>query len=197
MPHRPRIGRPRTAPTRRRWRRPPTACRSSTGLPARRFHARRAPDAGTRQGRGVAAGLGRALHHRRLRQRPRHRGRPRPPRRLVRPGARIRPHRLRARRRPDRPWRPARQRHRHQRRPRHHGGGEPRRGRGRRADHRLQHHPAARAGAERLFHPGPDLPLPLFRHAQDAPGDAGQCADAYSPAASAPSTICSSCGPCA
>ena len=34
-----------------------------------------------------------------------------------------------------------------------HGGREPRRQRGRRADHRLQHHPAARAGAEPLYTP--------------------------------------------
>ena len=64
--------------------------------------------------------------------------------------------------------RPAPERHRHRRRPRHHGSRQSRRPRCRRALHRLQHHAAAGAGAQRLFDAGAHLPLPLFRHAQDA-----------------------------
>ena len=44
----------------------------------------------------------------------------------------------------------------------------------RRAQHRLQYHAAARAGAQRLHHARADLPVPLLRHAQDASGDARQ-----------------------
>ena len=57
---------------------------------------------------------------------------------------------------------------------RHHGGGQPRRFGGRRALDRLQHPPAARAGAQRLLDAGADLPLPLLRHAEDASRDARQ-----------------------
>ena len=62
----------------------------------------------------------------------------------LRTGPRLRPARLRARRRlVPAARRHARQRHRHRRRPRHHGSGEPRRPRRRRALDRLQHHAAA------------------------------------------------------
>ena len=69
-----------------------------------------------------------------------------------------------------------RQRDRDRRRSRHHGGRQPRRVGSQRADDRLQHRAAARAISQPLHHAGPDLPLPLLRHAQDASGDALQCA---------------------
>jgi len=68
------------------------------------------------------------------------------------------------------------QRDRDRRRAGHHGGRQPRRIGSRRTVDRLQHHPAARTGPQWLVHAGADLPLPLLRHAQDAPGDARQCA---------------------
>ena len=52
------------------------------------------------------------------------------------------------------------------RRPRHHGGREPRRARGRRQDHRPQHPPAVRAGREPVHHRGPALRVPLLLHAE-------------------------------
>ncbi len=83
----------------------------------------------------------------------------------------------------------------HRRRPGHHGGGQPRRLRRRRPDHRPQHHAAARA-----------VPQPL-RHARSSASAStiSLCASCTScfvprrwspfPAASAPSTSCSSCLP--
>jgi hypothetical protein len=57
-----------------------------------------------------------------------------------------------------------------QRRTRNHGSCEPRR-RGLRRDlGGLQHHLAARAAAEFLVDSGVELPIPLLRHAKDAPG---------------------------
>ena len=139
------------------------------GIAAQRLHARRPLHAGIRQGRRGARPLGRALHHRRVRLgallpasgTPDHRRWYDDAREFARivsleGGALLSEQKS------------ARQRHRHRRRPGHHGSRQPRRARCRRADHRLQHHPADGAGTERLFHAGPHLPLPLFRDAQDA-----------------------------
>ena len=52
------------------------------------------------------------------------------------------------------------------RRPRHHGGGEPRRARGRRQDDRPEHPPAVRAGREPVHHRRTALRVPLLLHAQ-------------------------------
>ena len=62
----------------------------------------------------------------------------------------------------------------HRRRPRDHGGRQPRRGGGGRHLDQPQHRAAARAGAEPLRDPRPQLQLPLLRHPQDAFPDARQ-----------------------
>ena len=54
----------------------------------------------------------------------------------------------------------------HRRRPRDHGGGQPRRAGGRRPHDRPQHRPAARAAAEPLHHPRTLVRVPLLLHAQ-------------------------------
>ena len=82
---------------------------------------------------------------------------------------------------------------RHRRRPRHHGGGQPRRVRGRRQEHRPEHRAAARAAAQPVHHAGAVLPVPLLRAAQDALPDARGRAGRAFPAASARSTSCSRC----
>ncbi len=139
-----------------------------SGLPARRFDARRALPARIRKSRRSAATLEHPLDHRGLRRRARARGRSGTPGFLVRTGAHLRPHRLAARRRAAHHRRCARQRDRHRRRPRHHGSGESRRGGSGRTFHRFQHHAARRAGAERLLDTRSHVPLPLLRDAQDA-----------------------------
>ena len=53
--------------------------------------------------------------------------------------------------------------------------------------------PAARAGAQYLLDAGAHLPVPLFRHAQDASRDARRRRWSSFPAASARSTSCSRC----
>ena len=77
------------------------------------------------------------------------------------------------------------------RRPRHHGGGQPRRARGRRQDHRPQHPPAVRAGRQPVHHRGAALRVPLLLHAQVLVRLPGEGAGDLSRAASARSTSCS------
>ncbi len=127
--------------------------------------ARGALSAGVRQGRRGALGVGRALDPGRLRQRPSAAGRAGTRAVLVPGGPPFWRARLRARRRPGAWARPA-QRHRHRRRPGDHGGGQPRRLRGRRPQRRIQHHPAGRTAAQSLHHPMPTFAPPLPRDAQ-------------------------------
>ena len=72
-----------------------------------------------------------------------------------------------------------RQRHRDGRRARDHGGRQPGAYEAGAPSIGFNITLATRAGAERLFDAGPDLPLPLLRHAQDAPRHARQRARVF------------------
>ena len=86
---------------------------------------------------------------------------------------------------------PGRVRRRHRRRPRNHGGRQPRRPRHRREERGAEHRASLRAGAEPLHHARAVLPVPLLRHPQDALPDAGARRWSPFPAATEPSTNCS------